>query len=125
MRLKRETAAQISSVNDLLENRFLVVSKDYVDWVDAEEERKVSKVEPLCEVGCLTGALLESRGRERPKTLRMALRRGRLEHTISSITCDRKRQKRLAGYGNTSGSSPRAFGRHNSSNDGLKRATRT
>ncbi len=30
LQLKRETSREISSVNDLLENRFLVASEDYV-----------------------------------------------------------------------------------------------
>jgi cell division septum initiation protein DivIVA len=90
LRLKGETAAEISGVNDLLENRFLVVSEDYVRWVDAEEEREFSKAEPGLEVGPLAGALLRSRRRERARTLRMAVRMGALEHTV----LDYERQKK-------------------------------
>ncbi|MDQ3862514.1 MAG: glycosyltransferase family 2 protein [Actinomycetota bacterium] len=82
LRLKRESATEISSVNDLLENRFLVVSEDYVDWVDAEEERRFSKTKPGVEAADLAGALLESRRRERAKTLKL----GRLEHTKTEMT---------------------------------------
>src|SRR5215212_7397894 len=41
LRIKRETAREIKSVNDLVENQFLVVSGDYMAWVDAEEEKQV------------------------------------------------------------------------------------
>lgn len=41
LQIKRETAKEIISVNDLVENQFLVVSADYMAWVDAEEERRV------------------------------------------------------------------------------------
>src|SRR5215210_2261048 len=78
LRLKRETAAEISSVNDLLENRFLVVSEDYVNWVNSEEEENFSNAEPDRGAGDLAGALLESRRRERAKNLRL----GRLERII-------------------------------------------
>ena len=35
------TSPQLNSVNDLVENQFLVVSGDYMVWVDAEEEMRV------------------------------------------------------------------------------------
>jgi hypothetical protein len=41
LQIKRETAREIESVNDLVENQFLVVSGDYMAWVDAEEEKRV------------------------------------------------------------------------------------
>ncbi len=41
LQIKRETAREIKSVNDLVENQFLVVSADYMAWVDAEEEKRV------------------------------------------------------------------------------------
>lgn len=41
LQIKRETAREIKSVNDLVENQFLVVSGDYMAWVDAEEEKRV------------------------------------------------------------------------------------
>jgi len=36
--VKRETARELRHVNDLVENQFLVVSGDYLIWVDAEEK---------------------------------------------------------------------------------------
>jgi hypothetical protein len=41
LQIKRETAREIKSVNDLVENQFLVVSEDYMVWVDAEEEKRI------------------------------------------------------------------------------------
>ena len=41
LQIKRETAREMESVNDLVENQFLVVSGDYMVWVDAEEEKRV------------------------------------------------------------------------------------
>src|SRR5215204_7371154 len=39
--LKQDTSKEIASVNDLLEDQFLVVSDAYVRWVNIEEERSV------------------------------------------------------------------------------------
>jgi hypothetical protein len=71
LRVKQETSREIDSVNDLLENQFLVVSDDYVSWVDAEEEKRVLLQAPQSERRELAEAFLESRRREREKTLRI------------------------------------------------------
>ena len=42
LQIKRDTARELHSVNNLLEDQLLVVSNDYVDWVNAEEERNAS-----------------------------------------------------------------------------------
>jgi len=78
LQLKRETSREISSVNDLLENWFLVASEDYVSWVGAEEEGSLSLAPPSSEPHVLAEAFLESRRQERAKTLRM----GRLEQRL-------------------------------------------
>jgi glycosyltransferase involved in cell wall biosynthesis len=41
LQIKQETARELNSVNDLVENQFLAVSGDYMVWVDAEEEMRV------------------------------------------------------------------------------------
>jgi hypothetical protein len=41
LQVKQETSKEIKGVNDLLESRFLVVSDDYVSWVNAEEKESV------------------------------------------------------------------------------------
>jgi FkbM family methyltransferase len=42
IRLKRETSKEISSVNDLLNDGFVIVSGDYIGWIDAQRERRPS-----------------------------------------------------------------------------------
>jgi hypothetical protein len=78
LRLRLESAKEIVSVNELLENRFLVASEDYVGWVDAEEERSLSKADLGAEPGVSAEAFLRSRRKERAMTLRV----GKLEHQL-------------------------------------------
>jgi hypothetical protein len=70
LRLKEETAREIASVNDLLENGFLSASDDYVDWVNAEERRAVLQSAKSRSDGFVE-ALLESRRQQRAKILRL------------------------------------------------------
>ena len=42
LQVKRDTAREFGSVNDLLEDQLLVVSEDYVNWVNAEEKRNAA-----------------------------------------------------------------------------------
>lgn len=42
LHVKRETARELKSVNDLVDNQFLVVSGDYMAFVDAEEEKRLA-----------------------------------------------------------------------------------
>ncbi|MBA3474642.1 MAG: glycosyltransferase family 2 protein [Rubrobacter sp.] len=70
LQVKQETSKELEGVNDLLENRFLVVSEDYVSWVNAEEE-KSSLRPPWSEPRGLAEAFLEARQQERAKTLEM------------------------------------------------------
>jgi hypothetical protein len=44
LHMKRATAREIKSVNDLVENQFLIASEDYVSWATVEKERSTSKV---------------------------------------------------------------------------------
>jgi FkbM family methyltransferase len=81
LELKRETSREISSVNDLLENGFLITSEDYVSWVNAEEERSLSHAPPEREPRALVETLVESRRRGRVKTLRAA----RLERRLLEL----------------------------------------
>jgi len=85
LQLKQEASQEITSVNDLLEDRFLVVSDDYVSWVNAEEEKSVlqsSQGEPRG----LADAFLESRRQGRARILRV----GRLEQQLREA---RRQQK--------------------------------
>ena len=65
--LKRDTSQEIRCVNDLLEDQFLVVSEDYVNWVGAEEAR----MPPGSGGQGSLKALLEARRLNRAKTLRI------------------------------------------------------
>jgi glycosyltransferase involved in cell wall biosynthesis len=42
LRIKRETAQELESVNDLVDNQFLVISADYMAWVYSEERKSAS-----------------------------------------------------------------------------------
>jgi Glycosyl transferase family 2 len=66
--LRQATSKEIKSVNDLLEEQFLVVSDDYVSWVDAEEERRTLAVGE--QQGPSEG-ILKARRQDRAKTLRI------------------------------------------------------
>jgi glycosyltransferase involved in cell wall biosynthesis len=72
LRVKQETAREIESVNDLLENGFLIVSEGYVGWVNAEEEKSVL-LQPAfqCDQRGQADAFLKARRQERTKTLKM------------------------------------------------------
>ena len=69
LQVKRETSKELASVNDLLENGFLVVSDDYVSWVNAEEEKSILSQAPQNEPRGSAEVFLESRRRERAETL--------------------------------------------------------
>jgi chromosome segregation ATPase len=81
LQLKRDTSREISSVNELLENWFLVASEDYVSWVNAEEERSLSQAPPQSAPPALAGAFLQSRKKERAKSLTV----GRLEQRLLEL----------------------------------------
>jgi glycosyl transferase family 2 len=96
LRVKQETAREIESVNDLLENEFLVVSEDYVGWVNAEEEKSVllwpafqGKQHGLAE------ALLKARRQERTKTLKMRSLERRLLKQDLKIRSSKQNQRLL------------------------------
>ena len=65
--LKRDTSQEIESVDDLLDEQFLVVSDDYVSWVDADE----AKTLPGSGGQGSSEGLLEARRLNRAKTLRI------------------------------------------------------
>ena len=70
LHLKLESSREIASVNDLLEDGFLVASEDYISWVGAEEERSFSKGSQD-EHGPSVEAFLEARRQDREKALRL------------------------------------------------------
>src|SRR5215217_4094161 len=73
LRIKQETSREIQGVNDLVENGFLVVSEDYVELVNAEEEKSIV-LEPAYQgeqQHGLVDAFLKARRQERTKTLKV------------------------------------------------------
>jgi Glycosyl transferase family 2 len=82
LQLQLESSREIASVNDLLENGFLVASEDYIGWVDTEEEKNVWKADPQSKPHELAEAFLGLKRRERAKTLTVGrLERQLLEHS--------------------------------------------
>lgn len=65
--MRRETSREFEGVNDLLEEQFLVVSDDYVSWVNVEEARTL----PGSEQYVSSADLLRTRRLDRAKTLRI------------------------------------------------------
>jgi hypothetical protein len=68
IRLRRETSRELSGVNDLLENGFLVASEDYEGW--AQEDGALSRVSSEDDPRVLAEALAGSSRRERAEALR-------------------------------------------------------
>ncbi len=68
VQLKRETSKELFGVNDLIEDGFLVVSDDYVRWV--EEERNLSQISSRQDPRALVDALVGCKRRERAEVLR-------------------------------------------------------
>jgi hypothetical protein len=78
LQLRQDSSREIASMNDLLENGFLVASEDYIGWVDAEEEKNFWQSDPQSKPHELAEAFLGLKRRERAKTLTV----GRLEQRL-------------------------------------------
>jgi hypothetical protein len=72
LRIKQDTSKEIQGVNDLVENGFLIVSEEYVGWVNSEEEKSVL-LQPAFqgEQDGLADAFLKVRRQERTKTVKV------------------------------------------------------
>ncbi len=70
LQLKRKNATEVTGVNDLLDHAVLVVSDEYVNWVNSDEKRAVAERNDG-ETEGMIDAYLEARRREREKTLRV------------------------------------------------------
>jgi chromosome segregation ATPase len=101
LRVKQETSKEIESVNELMEDGFLVVSEEYVSWVDAEEEKSILPQAAALrgEPSGLAEAFLESRRQERAKSLEIqSLKRqqGAKDLEIQSLKRQlRKRERKI------------------------------
>jgi len=85
--LRHDTSQEIQSVNDLLEEQLLVVSDDYVSWVNAEEKLRLL---PGSEHNVSSEELLRTRRRDRAKTLRIQ----RLEKQLRDLRREIEETKR-------------------------------
>ena len=92
LQLKRETAREMKSVNDLVENGVLVVSDDYLRRVDAEEKRSVMQAASESEPRELAEALLGSRRQGREKTLKIRRLERQLREGRGSVGLESKEQ---------------------------------
>jgi len=84
LHLRQESSRELSGVNDLLENGFLVASEDYIGWVGAEESVFFARADPHGGAGVPAEHLFRSRRQERTKTLRV----GKLEREL--LECQRR-----------------------------------
>jgi len=89
--LQRDTSQEVDDVNELLEEQFLAVSEDYVNWVDAEEARAL----PRSGEHGLSAALQRARRLDRAKTLRIQRLEKRLRDSARQIEEFERTQRRL------------------------------
>jgi hypothetical protein len=97
--VKRESAREIRSVNDLVENGFLVVSEGYMSWVDTEEEKRLVRT-VKAEAGSLKAeaqALKVRRLEQRIRGLenRLTEKRGRVR-TLTNVANENRTLRTLA-----------------------------
>jgi hypothetical protein len=91
--VKLETATEFHGLNDLMDDQYLVVSEDCLDWVIAEEEKSLRRT-LANETDGLAGALLESRRWERAKTLGIQRLERRLRENERLVRLESRRQER-------------------------------
>jgi hypothetical protein len=95
LHLRQESSRELAGVNDLLENGFLVASEDYIGWVGAEERSAFARGDPHGEAGALAEGLLQSRSRERAKTLRVGALERELRQTQRRARVKTRRTRSL------------------------------
>jgi cell division protein FtsB len=88
LQIKSETSRELKSVNDLVHNRFLVVSKAYMKLVDdSDRNRAVPRSEP----GKLIEALFEARAESRAQAHRTQELELQVEQLQESLAKARKK----------------------------------
>ena len=90
--MRQDTSKEINSVNDLIEEQLLVVSADYVCWVDAEEERRAR---PGSGQHGASEDFLRMRRWDRAKTLRIQTLGKQLRDTSRQVEESKRSQQRL------------------------------
>jgi glycosyl transferase family 2 len=85
--VKGETSRELEHVNDLVENGFLIVSEEYMSWVDAEEEKSI--------VGTLEGEPRTVEARTDVQTLRARRLERQVRGLRSRLAEERRRVRSL------------------------------
>ena len=98
LQLKQDSAGEIKNVNDLLEAQFLVVSEDYVSWVNAQEKRNVLLQASRREGHGAAGSSLACRQQQRVRILKR--QQHAQQHTemqrLIELQTDKRRAERRA-----------------------------
>ena len=94
LQMKRDTARELKSVNDLVEKDFLTVSDNYARWTDAEEEKNVLRDASRSGSRGLAETFVRSRKRERAKTLEIRKLRRQLRKRRVSVGQTKRLRKR-------------------------------
>ena len=93
VQVKQDTAKELKSVNDLVEGQLLAVSDDYVNWVNAEEEKSVLQAVSEDESRKLDESSLDSRKQERLKTLEIQKEERRLRDRRRLVDLESEHQR--------------------------------
>ena len=92
LQIKRDTSKKLDNVNELVENGFLVVSEDYLEWADSEDRAKnvgASPNEPY--------ELSEARSDQRSKDAKIGRLERELEESRYGLASKRRRIRKLKG----------------------------
>ena len=91
--LKRDTAREINSVSDLVEDQLLVVSDDYVSWVGDEDEKSVAQAVGQSQPHESAELPLDSRRQRRAENLRTQKEERRLRERQRLIELEAEHQR--------------------------------
>jgi hypothetical protein len=98
LQIKQESAREIKSVNDLLEDQFLVISEDYVSWVNEQEEKNVLLQASQRETQEPAASSLAFRQQQRVRVLKMqqhAQQSRQVQELIELQTAKRSAERRV------------------------------
>jgi TolA-binding protein len=90
--MNQDSSKEMRGVNKLLEEQLLVVSEDYVSWVNAEEKRRGP---PEGKESVLSEDLLRTRRQNRAKTMRIQRLEKQLRDLSQQLEESNRRRQRL------------------------------
>jgi hypothetical protein len=94
LQIKQDTARKIENVNELVENGFLVVSEDYVNWADREDRAKsVHASENRSDE--LSEALFQGRSLRRASQLKIGRLARKVDELGNNVASKRRRLRSL------------------------------